>query len=69
MRPMTEGSIAWATGEPPVVRGPWESAIIDLAEKGGARFRKILTDHVRAGHIRSERANKALKGQGVSDAR
>jgi hypothetical protein len=61
MRGIEAGSTRWAQGEPPAVRGPWQDAIIELAEKGDARFVKILGDHVKAGRINSERANAALR--------
>lgn len=62
MKAIVEGSTAWAKGDPPFIRGPWESAIIELAEKRDPRFVKILGDHIKAGTIRSERAVKAFKG-------
>lgn len=66
MQSIGAGSTKWAEGQPPRIRGPWESAIIELAEQGDARFVKILGDHVAAGVIKSERAKKALsnKSQG-----
>lgn len=65
MKAIVEGSIAWAKGEPPRIRGPWESAIVELAEKGDARFIAILREHVENGVIRSRRAKEAL---GAADA-
>lgn len=61
MRTIVEGSTEWAKGAPPFIRGPWESAIIELAERGDARFVKILGDHIKAGTIRGDRAVKALE--------
>ncbi|WP_407280585.1 hypothetical protein U5817_09895 [Aromatoleum evansii] len=61
------GDTGWARGEPPFVRGPWESAIIELAEKGDPRFIAILQEHVANGVIRSERARAAL-GRETADA-
>lgn len=62
MRPMEAGSTAWAQGDPPRVRGPWEAAIIELAEAGDPRFVRILHEHWNNRVIRSERARKALFG-------
>lgn len=64
MKAISAGSTSWASGEPPSIRGPWESAIIGLAEKGDPRFIDILRKHVRNRVIRSERAMRAL-GEGV----
>lgn len=64
MKKTVEGSIAWAKGEPPRIRGPWESAICELAEKGDARFIDILREHVASGVIRSPRAINILNGDG-----
>lgn len=65
MKAIVEGSTVWAKGEPPRIRGPWEAAIINLAEAGDARFIAILREHVENRVIRSERAKAAL---GMSDA-
>jgi len=58
--------IAWANGEPPRIRGPWEAAIIELAEAGDPRFVAILREHIAKGAIRSERARAVFEG--VCDA-
>lgn len=68
MKGVGEGSIVWAQGEPPAIRGPWESAIIELAEKGDPRFVRILREHVAKGVIRSERARAVLEGPVRDDA-
>lgn len=65
MKAIGSGDIAWASGEPPRIRGPWEAAICHCVEQGDSRFVPILAAHVRAGRIVSERARKALKGAGV----
>lgn len=62
MRGMQAGSISWAQGEPPRIRGPWESAICELAASGDPRFVRILREHVESGVIRSERANAIIEG-------
>lgn len=55
------GSLSWASQAPaPGCRGPWESAIIKLAEQGDQRFVRILAEHVANGVIRGERAKAAL---------
>ncbi len=54
------GSTKWATGSPPHIRGPWETGIIELAERGDSRFLAILREHVKRGTIKGERAMAAL---------
>lgn len=55
------GGTSWAEGDAPMIRGPWESAIIGLAESGDERFVEILRGHVAKGVIRSERAKAAIE--------
>jgi hypothetical protein len=54
-----------AEGSPPHVRGPWESEIIDLAERGDDRFIEILRGHVERGVIKGARAELALQSTNV----
>ncbi len=55
------GGTAWAETPPaPGHRDSWERAIIDLAERGDQRFVVILSGHVDAGVIRSDRARAVL---------
>lgn len=66
MRGIEAGSTAWAQGEAPRIRGPWETAIIELAEAGDERFRKILAEHIRTWVIRSVRAQKVFLNDEVT---
>ena len=59
----------WAK-TPPVIGAAgslWERRVIELAEAGDARFVAIMSDHIAAGVIRSERATTAL-GMGGANA-
>lgn len=68
MKPVfsAKGPLHWATEPSPAHEksgfkgSAWESAIVQLAEAGDARFIDILRKHVAAGVIRSERALAAL---------
>lgn len=57
------GSTAWALTPPAAgKRGPWENAIIDLAEQGEPQFVRILAEHVERGVIVSARAAAVING-------
>ena len=57
------GSTAWALTPPAAgKRGPWETAIIDLAEQGEPQFVRILAEHVERGVIVSARAAAVING-------
>ena len=61
---------AWAE-EPPAGGASgtaWEKAVIELAERGDARFVEILRRHVERGVIRSERARAAITPAAVDAA-
>lgn len=60
--------LRWAKIPPPLIRGPWESAIIELAEAGDPRFVEILREHVAKGTIRSPRARAVFEGASDADA-
>lgn len=62
------GSTKWATGSPPHIRGPWETAIIELAERGDSKFVAILRDHVKRGTIKGERALAVLRKPDENEA-
>ena len=46
----------------------WEKAVIELAERGDARFVEILRRHVERGVIRSDRARAAITPAAVDAA-
>lgn len=53
--------LAWAKTPPAAVRDSiWERRLIELASAGDPRFVRILSDHVGAGVIRSQRATDVL---------
>lgn len=64
MKPVfsAKGPLHWATEPSPAheksgLKGSaWESAIVQLAEAGDARFIDILRKHIASGVIRSDRA-------------
>lgn len=68
MKPVfsAKGPTHWATEPSPAHEksgfkgSAWESAVVQLAEAGDARFIDILRKHVASGVIRSERALAAL---------